>query len=231
MDPAAGVLAALAQRPKLARGRIVMTISAREQEGADELARSIALSSSREGPEQDLRILLELDVARNQQFEYFADLALHEETSRLGPPLDARLNGESFYRVVDAAGRVRRAADAALTFHRVGQTRLFVSAFNAGAVGAAGRVGITAGDRYWRQMRRFCDLCVVEAPPLDRCAIALAVAPFVDGVVIAVSARAGAVSASVRLKGELEAVRAPLLGVVYTHADRLTSALERAIGR
>jgi Mrp family chromosome partitioning ATPase len=70
---------------------------------------------------------------------------------------------------------------------------------------------------------------LVDAPALERSRAGLTIAPHVDAVALVVSGADKAAAGAIGLKNELEAVNAPIAGLVYTRADPMALTLERLL--
>jgi len=216
-----GVHRALTQVPRQGRGRVVMIIAARPGEGVSTVARGVA-----QAIESGVTLLLDLDLHRNGQFRAFADASFSMGPG-LSDAIDGRLKGQSLYRLIGMDGRARQEVRSALSFHRVGRSKLFVAGFDQRAVLDSDRLQIPAGPGYWQAVRQSCELCVVDAPAVSRSRIGLSVSARLDGVVIVASGHDGSVTATLGLKTELQASGAKVLGVVYTRADSVALSIER----
>ena len=212
-----GVLSALSALPRRGRGRTVMIMAARRGEGSSGVARSVA-----ESPLGGITLLLDLDLARSDQYRAFSQTGVV-----LSDGIDARLQGEALYRIVDAQGRPRPEPRSALAYYRVGRSKLFVSGFAEGALQDGDRLQFPMTPDYWAAVRQSCELCVVDAPALEQSRVGLSVCAHMDAVVLVASGADGSVTATVSLKKQLEAAGAFVMGVVYTRADKGAFALER----
>lgn len=217
----AGVLAAIESRPAERRGRAVMLIAAQPGEGVSPLARSLALASG-----DATALLVDLDLSRNGQFAHFSDAAL-SGGEPLGARIDGRLGGHAFYRTVGPDGRRTADRPGLFSFQRVGRSRLFVGDFETRALLAGERAQVGGEAAFWTAAREACDLCVVDAPAFARSRAGLVVAPLMDAVVIVASAQAGDRAGTAALRDALTAAGAPLVGVVFTHADPVIASIER----
>ena len=175
----------------------------------------------------DLRVPpSDLDLLRNSQCQAFIDAGV-----RVGESADGRLTGASFVRAVSASGAEAPSEARRLRIARVGDLRLYVTHFDAHGLSDAVRLQISNAPEYWRAARTGAEFTVVDAPALLRSRAGLGVAPHMDGVVLVVSGAAGSAAATLTLKGELEARGARVLGLVYAHADRGVTLLERLVQR
>jgi hypothetical protein len=156
-------------------------------------------------------LLIDLDLMRDRHAAHYGARGL------LGAGADARLDGASFHRIVDANGQ--RVAERALTRHRVGATALSVTAFARSAVPAGGRTQVSAACRYWEMLRAQSGLTLVDAPPLERAPYARDLAERADGVVLVVSDEPGSAPAAMAARAALDQAGARVLGIVYAQSE------------
>jgi Mrp family chromosome partitioning ATPase len=222
-NPMSGVLRALTRFPRKGRGRVLMLISAHREEGTSSVVRAVCDATG-----AATTLLLDLDLLRNAQFKAYQDQSLRDGPG-LSTAVDGRLKGARLYRLMTPDGRVRMEERSALSYHRVGRSKLFVSSFDAHAVAEGDRTQILANATYWDAARQSCDLMLVDAPALERSRAGLTIAPHVDAVALVVSGADKAAAGAIGLKNELEAVNAPIAGLVYTRADPMALTLERLL--
>jgi hypothetical protein len=215
-----GVFEALAAQPERTRGggRAIMFIAARRKEGTTSSARAVAQAA---GPAAVYAI--DLDLRRNALAKALA------ANVALGPKIDGRLNGASFYTLQDAKGRVLIETRPAFTYHRVARSRLFAGVFDTRTLPEGARVQISAASKYWDNARAGGATVVVDAPALDRSQIGLRVARHMDGVVLVVGSDPGAAPAALTAKASLLAAGANLIGLVYAGASAPVLAIEKLL--
>lgn len=215
-----GVLAALAAQPARSRGdgRALMFISARRKEGVSVAAHAVAEAA---GPGAVYAI--DLDLKRNALARSFAAHA------QLGPKIDGRLNGLSFYAACAANGAPMRETVSAFSYHRVGRSRVYVGVFDAAAAPPQSRIVISSGPHYWDAVRAGGAIAVVDAPALERSTIGLRVARNMDGVVLVVGAEPGSAPAAIAAKDALVHAGASVLGIVYSGASAPVLAIDRML--
>ncbi len=218
-----GVLnAVFAKAPKSqGGGRALMFVGARRGEGVSTIVRAAARAAS-----QATTYCVDLDVRRNALARDFA-----AEGPMLGPKIDGKLNGSTFYAVLDREGGEIRELTSAFSYHRLGRTRAYVGAFANRAVPPNGRVLISSTPDYWNAARAGGALAIVDAPALERSQIALRVAHHMDGVVLVVGQGDSAAPAAIAAQEELLANGANLIGLVYTQASPVVMAMERVLAR
>lgn len=212
--PLAGVLAAAcaAPGPHTGAGRTVLFVSARAGEGVSTTARGAAEEAG--AP----TLLIDLDLKRNTHAAHY------EARGKLGPALDARAGGASFYRVVTADKQAVR--EQALTRHLV-TPHLQVTAFNAGVVPPGGRVQISGDGAYWDALRAMGGVVAVDAPALERNPVALKLARHMDAVVLVVSPAALSAPAAMEARAALTQAGANVVGIVFAQASAETIAIDR----
>jgi Mrp family chromosome partitioning ATPase len=215
-----GVIEALKAQPRRAPngGRALMLVSARRGEGVTTAAQAVAQAA---GP--GLVYAIDLDLKRNAIAKALA------QTAPLGPKLDGRLGGVSFYSVRGPGNLAMREVTPAFSFHRVGQSFLYAGVFDTRVLPKNARVAISARADYWDAARVSGATVVVDAPALERSKVALRVAPHMDGVVLVVSGAPGAAPAALAAKAALSSVGAKLMGLVCVGADAPVVAMERLL--
>jgi hypothetical protein len=195
-----------------------MIVSARRKEGVTTVARAVAEAA---GPGAVYAI--DLDLKRNALAKALA------ETGSLGPKIEARLNGLSFYEVRAANGAPMREMTSAFSFHRVGRTRVYAGVFDARQLPRTARVVVSARGEYWNAARAGGAMVVIDAPALERSSVALKVAVHMDGVVLVVGSEPGAAPAAIAAKAALTDAGANVIGLVYAGATAPVMAIERLL--
>ncbi len=214
-----GVLDALAAQPRrgAGEGRAVMLVSARRGEGVTTASCAVARRFSASV------YAIDLDLRRNA----FAR-ALSAEAP-LGPKIDGRLNGKTFYALTSALGACLEEPSPAFSFHRVGHSRVFAGVFDTRVLPTAAKVTVSSAPDYWDTARAGGACVVIDAPALERSQIALRVARHMDGVVLVVADDAGAAPAALAAKAALVAAGANVIGLIYSGANTPVLAIDRAI--
>ena len=217
-----GVIEAVfAQTPRSqGGGRALMFIAAQRGVGVSTIARATTRATA-----EATTYCLDLDVRRNALVRDFIN-----EGPPIGPKMDGKLNGATFYAVFDENNEPVHEMTPAFGYHRLGRTRAYVGAFNSRAVPPGGRVLISSASDYWDAVRAGGALVVVDAPALERSHLALRVAPHMDGVVLVTGPHDGAAPSAMAAKAELEAAGANVIGVVYNQASAPVMAMERVFG-
>ena len=215
-----GVLDALRMQPPRIHGggRAVMFVSARRGEGVTTVARAVAQAA---GP--GVVYAVDLDLRRNGLAKALC------ETESLGPKLDGRLQGVSFYSVRGPGNVVMREVTPAFSYHRVGRSLVHAGVFDARLLPQTAKVAVSARPEYWNAARSNGATVVIDAPALERSQVALRVAPHMDGVVLVVGADAGAAPAAIAAKAALVGAGSNVIGLVYTGADAPVMAMERLL--
>jgi len=186
---------------------------------ADEDVSSTARGAAEEAGAPTL--LIDLDLKRNAHAAHYA--------ARLGPPLEARAAGASFYRVVNAHREIVR--ENALTRHLVERTQLQVTAFNAGVMQPGARVQISGDAAYWNALRAMGGSIVVDAPALDKNSVALKLAKHMDAIVLVVSADAHAAPAAMDARAAIADAGGNVVGLVFARASAPVMAIDRLTRR
>ncbi|GAM99021.1 hypothetical protein U91I_02658 [alpha proteobacterium U9-1i] len=219
-----GVFAALHVQPlkSAGPGRCVMFVSASKGDGVTTISRAAAVAAGSEGT----AYAIDLELRRNALAKSFKDAG-----EGLGPRINGRLNGVSFYRVTNALGQVVHEDETAFSYHRVARSRLYVGVFDHRRLPDAARVQISSSAEYWNAARAGGAVTIVDAPALERSQIALRVCAHMDGVVLVVGDDAGAAPAALAARTALLAAGANLMGLVYTKASPPVLAMDRLLRR
>lgn len=214
----AGVLDALRTQPPRTHGggRALLLVSARRNEGVTTAARAVAEAA---GPGAVYAI--DLDLKQNSFAKALSQLGA------LGPRIDGKLGGVSFY-AVHGPGRLPiHEARSAFSYHRVGRRLIFAGVFDARVLPRNARVAVSAKPDYWNAARAGGATIVIDAPALERSDVALRVAPHMDGVVLVVGAAPGSAPAAIAAKMALDNAGANVIGLVYAGAPMPVLAMER----
>lgn len=201
----------LAQSPAAEGGRSVMFMSARTGEGVSTIAASFALLAAEQA--QRAVWLVDLDLRRNTLFNAFAVGAFAQSCGGVGPPYSAALKTQPFFTVEPEDPEVN-AGLGLFTAHRVGDTRLMVTQFDAARLKPAQIVRIRSQPAYWNTVRSATDWAVVDAPALELAGAGLAITSQVDRTVIVVRADKTSPSDVEALRREIEAHGGRVGGVV-----------------
>ena len=201
----------LAQTSSSDAGRSVMFISARAGEGVSSVAASFALLAA----EQARRAvwLVDLDLKRNNLFNAFAVGPFAQAFGGVGPPYSAALKTQPFF-TVEPEDPATSEGLGLFTAHRVGDTRLMVTQFDASRVKPNQSVRIRTQPSYWQTVRSVTDWAVIDAPALELAGAGLAIASQVDRTVIVVRADDTAPAEVETLRREIEAHGGKVDGVV-----------------
>lgn len=211
--PRAGILAAACAAPTAhaGPGRVVMLVAAREGEGVSHAARLAAEEAA--APV----LLVDLDSKRNTHARHYAH--------RLGPPVNARVNGAAYWRVKDANGAVLNTH--AIARRPIKDAEIQVTVFESAALPAGARLQIGADAGYWNALRAMGALAIVDAPALARSPLALKLAPHMDAVVLVVSADQGAAPPAIEARAALASAGANVIGLVFARASAPVITLDR----
>jgi len=185
-------------RPASGRGRVILFTAPRRRLGASLIAREFARLAARRA--QRGVWLFDLDFQANAQYRAFANPALVRRLGPPGAPLDASLAQTPFWKI-DGAEPAR----SAVTLHRIGRSRLFVSRFNAKAAPEGARLKVRAARDYWEAVRGVVDLAVIDAPSPERSRAGFALYGEADAVVFVVDRSRAAAGEAHALAEEVEA--------------------------
>ena len=175
----------LAQTPAPEGGRTVRFMSARVGEGASSIAASFALLAAEKARRPVW--LIDLDLKRNHVFNTFAIGRLSEAFGGVGPPYSASLKTKPFF-AIEPEEKEAGAGLGLFTAHRVGDTRLMVTQFDASGLKPNQVIRIRTQPTYWQAVRAATDWTVVDAPALELAGAGLAIASQMDRTVIVVRA-------------------------------------------
>lgn len=214
----------LSKLPTTDGGRSVMFISARSGEGVSSIASSFALIAAEQASKPVW--LVDLDLKRNYLFSSFAVGPFAEAFGGVGPPYSAMLKTQPFFSI--EPGDEREWASLGLfTAHRVGETRLMVSQFDASRLAPGQSIRIRTRPLYWKALRSATDWAVVDAPAQELAGAGLAVASQMDRVVIVVRADETASGDVETLRREIEAHGGRIGGVVLNRTKRGARMIDR----
>ncbi len=177
----------LSRTPGQNGGRTVMFVSARPGEGVSSIAASFALICAEHARKPVW--LLDLDLKRNAAFNAFAVGEFAQRFGGVGPPYSASLKTQPFF-TIEPEDAAANAGLGLFTAHRVGETRLMVTHFDAAKLKGDHGIRLRTQPAYWAAVRTATDWCIVDAPALERGAAGLAVASQMDRTVIVVRADA-----------------------------------------
>jgi hypothetical protein len=201
----------LSQSPGSEGGRSVMFIAARAGEGVSSVAASFALLAA----EQAHRAvwLVDLDLKRNHLFNSFAVGPFADAMGGVGPPYSAVLKTQPFFSI-EPADPDAMSGLGLFTAHRVGNTRLMVTQFDAARLKPNHAIRIRTQPAYWQTVRSVTYWAVVDAPGLQLASAGLAITSQIDRTVIVVRADSTTPSEVDALSREIEAHGGKVAGVV-----------------
>jgi Mrp family chromosome partitioning ATPase len=207
----------LSQTPAIEGGRTVMFMAARSGEGVSSVAAAFALIAA----EHSRRAvwLVDLDLKRNHMFNAFAVGAFAEAFGGVGPPYSATLKTQPFF-VVEPEDATAAQGLGRFTAHRVGETRLMVTQFDATRLKRGHAIRIRTQPAYWQAVRAATDWAVIDAPALELAGAGLAIASQVDKTVIVVAADQTTPNDVDAVRREIEAHGGRLGGVVLNKQKR-----------
>ncbi len=207
-------------------GRAIQFVSARSGEGTSTVARAFARAAAGRG-ERGVW-LVELDVMSGVQFDAFADGAY----GALGEPGRASPDDSAFFQVVSPmreAGAAPAEAASFLEAWPLAGEKFWVTRFKSERLRPGWSVRLTGGADYWRALRPYADLIVVDAPSAERSRAAAAVAPHMDSTVLVVAADNDDPSGPALLRDGLKAVGGRCAGAILNRAPRPAPRFLRAL--
>jgi len=213
-------------RPQSARGRALMFVSAYGGEGVSTVAREYARCEAAFAKKPVW--LIDADLTHQGQMQ-----AMTADQERFGPPgalSQATPDGSVFFTVTPPRDGVN---DAHFLVARpfLGR-RLWVTRFRHRNLAPGQKARISDRTTYWKALRQYAQTIVVDAPAMTDSAVALQLAPLMDGVIMVVSENEGDVQARIDLKNDIEQVGGRFMGMVYNNASRiLGGATRRPLGR
>ncbi len=199
----------LSQTPATEGGRTVMFMGARSGEGTSSVAAAFALLAAEQARKPVW--LVDLDLKRNHQFNSFAAGPFAEALGGVGPPYSAALKTEPFFAIEPEP---KEPIQGFFTAHRVGNTRLMVTRFDARRLASGQNIRIRTQPTYWQAVRAITDWAVVDAPALELSSAGLAIASQMDRTVIVVNADDTPPDDAETLRREIEAHGGRVAGVV-----------------
>jgi Mrp family chromosome partitioning ATPase len=217
---------ALSQTSSTEGGRTVMFIAARSGEGTSSVATAFSLLAA----EQARRPvwLIDLDLKRNHLFNSFAVGPFAEAFGGVGPPYSASLKTQPFFSVEPEAPEAAQGLGL-FTAHRVGETRLMVTQFDASRLTSGQGIRIKTQPAYWQAVRAATDWAVIDAPALELASAGLAITSQMDKTVIVVNADDTSPNDVETVRREIEAHGGRIAGVVLNRekpdarfADRIS---------
>jgi Mrp family chromosome partitioning ATPase len=202
---------ALSQTAGTEGGRSVMFIAARSGEGVSSVAASFALLAAAQA--QRAVWLVDLDLKRNHLFNTFAVGPFAEAMGGVGPPYSASLKTQPFFSI-EPPDPEATAGLGLFTAHRVGDTRLMVTQFDAARLKPNHAIRIRTQPAYWQTVRAATDWAVVDAPALELAGAGLAITSQIDSTVIVVRADSTTPGDVDTLRQQIETHGGKVAGVV-----------------
>lgn len=207
----------LATRPKDGRGRVLLFTSPASGLGSSLVAREFARTAARRLPSGVW--LYDLDFAANTQYRAFAGPDSIRRGGAPGKALNATLGQSPFWRIGETK------ADRAITLHRIGSSRLFVSRFNADATPPAASMTVRAARDYWNAVRSTVDLAIIDAPAPGRSKAGFPLYGEADGVIFVTEGGKESSKAAAKLAAEVDKRGGLPAGVIV---NKLSSPRPRA---
>ncbi len=216
----------LSQTSSTDGGRTVMFMASRSGEGTSSIATAFALLAAEQARKPVW--LIDLDLKRNHLFNSFAVGPFAEAFGGVGPPYSASLKSQPFFSVEPEAPEAAQGLGL-FTAHRVGETRLMVTQFDASRLEAGQGIRIKTQPAYWQAVRAATDWAVVDAPALELASAGLAITSQMDKTVIVVNADDTSPNDVETLRREIESHGGRVAGVVLNRekpdarfADRIS---------
>jgi Mrp family chromosome partitioning ATPase len=185
-----------------------MFISAHASDRASELAAGFAALAAQRV--STACWLLDLDLFANRQFRRHGG-----DTNALQGPFDMAFGQDPFWQITPRA-RHSEQARSALVGWRVPESRLFVSAFDRAVLDSDQTVKVAPAPAYWAAVRHRVDLTVVDAPPLERSRVGLALVQDMDGVILVANPNKSDPNMLAEIRDEVMARHGRWLGLVTT---------------
>jgi hypothetical protein len=203
--------------PSVGGARAIQFVAASTGEGASTVAREFAYFAARRAPRPVW--LVDLDLMNSPQHRAIA--ADPGRYGVLGSQSAASPDGSAFFTVQPPtrAPDGRPWPDARfLVAHPVGGPRLWVTRFRREALQAGQAPHILPTGDYWRTLKRFAGLVVVDAPAGDQAGSALTVASQMDYTVLVVAADSADTAAPAALKEAILQSGGRCAGLVFNRA-------------
>lgn len=198
--------------PTRGRARAIEFIAARDGQGVSTVAREFAVFAANMVGRRVW--LVDLDLMGQSQADSIGRAPAR--FGELGAAATATPDGSMFFSVQPPVRRPdgRPWPDSRyICAHAVGGAGLWVTRFRREALRSRQGVHVTPTADYWNALRRHADLVVVDAPAADRSLAGLTIAPFMDDVVMVVSADDSDVRGPVQLRDALADAGARCAGV------------------
>lgn len=214
--------------PAPGRSRAVQFIAARKGEGTSTVAREFARFAAKRAGRSVW--LIDLDLFSSHQ--HAAIGANPERYGALGATVSASPDGTAFFTVQPPLRNEQGEAtpDARyLVAHAVGGARWWVTRFRGDALRGRQTVHILPSGDYWRTMRRYADLIVVDCSSADRSQAGLTVAPFMDQTVMVVASDQPDVRQPAQLRDAITGAGGRVAGVFFNRAAFEPPAFLKAI--
>jgi Mrp family chromosome partitioning ATPase len=214
----------LSQTPATEGGRTVMFMSARAGEGTSSVAVSFALMAAAHARKPVW--LIDLDLKRNHLFNTFAVGPFADAFGGVGPPYSASLKTQPFFSIEPEDPEATDGLGL-FTAHRVGETRLMVTQFDAARVKPNHAIRVRTQPAYWQAVRSNTDWAVIDAPALELAGAGLAIASQMDRSVIVVRADETTPNDADAVRREVEAYGGRVAGVVLNREKRDARFVDR----
>ena len=215
-------------RPQSAQGRALMFVSAYGGEGVSTVAREYARCEAAFAKKPIW--LVDADLPHQSQMQ-----AMTADPERFGEPgalSQATPDGSVFFTVTPPSENAAITDAHYLVARPFLARRLWVTRFRHKNLSSVQTARIFSQTSYWKTLRRHAQTIVVDVPAMTDSAVALQLAPLMDGVIMVVSEGEGDIQARIDLKNDIEQVGGRFMGMVYNNASRIVGgAVRRPLGR
>jgi hypothetical protein len=203
----------LSAEPAAPGGRVVLFVGAHAGEGVSSVAASFAMRIAETAGRPPW--LIDLDLRHNAMHAAFSSGAFAHISGGLGPAFAAGLKSTPFF-LVDPAINGSTLTHRLFTVHRAEALPLMVTRFDTDRLPPQHKLRIRRSPDYWRAVRLVTPWTIIDSPPLQDSAAALAICPHVDAVVMVIRADSTPVKAADSLRRSVELHGGRIAGVVMT---------------
>jgi len=203
--------------PNTGPTRAIQFVAAAAGEGASTVAREFAFFASKRARRPVW--LVDLDLIDSPQHGAIA--ADPGRFGLMGKQSAASPDGSAFFTVQPPMPTREGPAwpdGRFIVAHPVGGAKLWVTRFRREALQPGQSPRAVPMDNYWRALRRYAELIVVDAPAYDRSTSAVTIAPWMDTTVIVVAADAPDAGGAVALRAAIEDAGGRCAGLVFNKA-------------
>jgi hypothetical protein len=203
--------------PPAGRSRVIQIVAARTGDGASTVARELAHYASRRTGRSVW--LVDLDLGGGGQHAAIA--AEPDRYGVLSKPTKGSPDGSAFFNVHPPAftpeGKIWPDGSY-LAAHRVGSGRWWVTRFMRERLVGRQSVRPASTADYWRALRGFAEVIIVDGPAMDRSQACVAVAPHMDQTVLVVAADQADIGAPAALRDAISEAGGQVTGLFFNRA-------------